>query len=187
MERQIEHWSELLAYEKFPSYKEEYGPQTQQIVNAFESIDCISWFRFSGADALSEDYEVENVSTWVAAITPMMAGAPQYNANGHLIGPCEELDPWRRKRASGKYYRAAMKDVQKYIDFMNYLPRFLERPDRDFLRLHIEAFIDGLILEIIVQDDVESTYFRDLLSWYDAGHLPCGWEGEYPEGKRRVF
>ena len=187
MERQIEHWSELLAYEKFPSYKDEYGPYTQQIVNCFESIDCISWFRFSGADMINPEYEVENVSTWVAAVAPLMTTPETYDVNGHLKAPSEELDPWRRKRTTGKFYRSAAKDVQKHVDFMKYLPRFLERPDKDFLRLHIEAFIDGLLLEIIVQDEVESTYFRELLSWYDAGHFPCGWEGEYPEGKQRVF
>lgn len=187
MEREIEHWSALLSYEKSLAHTDEYGPYTQQVVNCFESIESISWFRFSGSDIESDVEEVINVSTWVAAITPIMTSPHIYDNHGHLKAPVIELDPMRRKRTIGKFHRAAVKDIQIYIDFMNYLPRFLERPERDFLRLHIEAFIDNLLLEVIAQDDIKTTYFRDLLSWYDAGHLPCGWEGDYPEGTRRVF
>jgi hypothetical protein len=30
-------------------------------------------------------------------------------------------------------------------------------------------------------------FFHELLTVYEAGHLPCGWKGEWPQGKLVVF
>jgi|GEM_PF-3497489 hypothetical protein len=32
-----------------------------------------------------------------------------------------------------------------------------------------------------------NTFFTDLMRWYRLGHFPCGWDGQYPEGKLIVY
>ena len=36
-------------------------------------------------------------------------------------------------------------------------------------------------------DLVKPAFFTGLSYWYDQGHFPCGWDGEYPAGKLMVF
>jgi hypothetical protein len=39
------------------------------------------------------------------------------------------------------------------------------------------------IMELTYAQCRPPTFFAHLLSVYEAGHLPCGWEGEWPAGK----
>lgn len=56
-------------------------------------------------------------------------------------------------------------------------------------------FIDCVkwdILGAIMEDSYQichkrPTFFLELLSVYENGNYPCGWEGEWPEGKLVVF
>lgn len=54
---------------------------------------------------------------------------------------------------------------------------------------YIHEYIRLLFIEIYAGDVAEPhcTYFRDQLGWFLAGFLPCGWEGEWPRGRMRVF
>ncbi len=54
---------------------------------------------------------------------------------------------------------------------------------------YIHEYIRLLFIEIHAGDVAEPrcTYFRDQLGWFLAGFLPCGWEGEWPHGRMRVF
>ncbi|WP_238360606.1 hypothetical protein [Iningainema tapete] len=40
-------------------------------------------------------------------------------------------------------------------------------------------------VEIVTQST--DTFFIKLMEWYRLGHFPCGWEGEYPEGKLIIY
>ena len=42
-------------------------------------------------------------------------------------------------------------------------------------------------LELEYADLIPPRYFKDRLDWYLAGHFPCGWDGEFPEGRLIVF
>lgn len=33
----------------------------------------------------------------------------------------------------------------------------------------------------------QSAFFAHLMKWYAKGHFPCGWEGDYPQGKLIVY
>jgi hypothetical protein len=44
-----------------------------------------------------------------------------------------------------------------------------------------------LLVEIVASPEAECTYFREQLSWFHAGHLPCGWDGDWPSGRMRVY
>jgi hypothetical protein len=54
---------------------------------------------------------------------------------------------------------------------------------------YVIEFVRLLFIEIYAGDIAapQCTYFRDQLGWFLAGFFPCGWEGEWPHGRMRVF
>jgi hypothetical protein len=45
----------------------------------------------------------------------------------------------------------------------------------------------GACIELAYADLVPPRFFAAITKWYLAGHWPCGWEGEYPEGRLIIF
>lgn len=57
-----------------------------------------------------------------------------------------------------------------------------------------ESFMDQVHWDIVMiameaehNDVVEPGLYSQLASWYLAGRFPCGWQGEFPEGKMIIF
>ena len=61
------------------------------------------------------------------------------------------------------------------------------RAGDDLLFEYLYEFISMLLVEIIASPEAECTYFREQLPWFHAGRFPCGWEGDWPNGRMRVF
>lgn len=57
----------------------------------------------------------------------------------------------------------------------------------DFVRVHSTADLVLACLETEYEEFAERTFFQSLSGWYLKGHFPCGWQGEYPEGKLILF
>lgn len=45
----------------------------------------------------------------------------------------------------------------------------------------------GILLEAQYGEFLKTNFYVPLGNWYLEGHFPCGWEGEYPDGKLIVF
>jgi hypothetical protein len=43
------------------------------------------------------------------------------------------------------------------------------------------------IMEIEYSDVVPLGFFHYVFEWYCRGHYPCGWDGEYPEGRLLLY
>lgn len=44
-----------------------------------------------------------------------------------------------------------------------------------------------IMMELEYADIVPPRFFAERAKWYLAGHFPCGWEGEFPEGRLIVY
>jgi hypothetical protein len=44
-----------------------------------------------------------------------------------------------------------------------------------------------MLLVEIITPEANCTYFREQLTWFQAGHFPCGWQGDWPTAKMRVY
>ena len=186
MAKEFMSWEELLSFERFDEYSDEYGPNTQAVVNCFETLDTISWFAAVGAE--TPNLDVEGVNTWGEALAPIIdRKAGKYGEDGHLVGPGERVASALRLDPYQDAYAAAFADVEEFVDYEGYIPSYFDKPQRAFMKTHLDNWVRNLLVEIIASKDVESTYFRELLPWYEAGHFPCGWDGEWPKGRIRVF
>ncbi len=183
MTKELMTWQELLSFEEFDDYSDEYGPNTQAVVNCFETLNHISWFATVGAET---GENVEGIDTWGEALAPIMGGeGGRYDEAGHPIEPAEAAAKAAKTRGFAKPMKKAFNDVEKYVDYMGYIPAYFDKPQKEFMRKHMEAWLQNMLAEIIT--DSEVTYFREMLTWFENGHFPCGWAGEWPEGRLRVF
>ena len=62
-----------------------------------------------------------------------------------------------------------------YKETASYAHELLDFPQRAIRCALYECLVDDATPRV--------TFFRDLLPWFEQGYWPCGWEGEYPNGK----
>jgi hypothetical protein len=62
-----------------------------------------------------------------------------------------------------------------YGDTCSYAHELVDTPDR---------FLWGAAHEIMLADVGPGlNFFQGIMPWFRAGYFPCGWEGDWPEGK----
>jgi len=93
------------------------------------------------------------------------------------------------KNEYNKYWNSEIELIKK-----EYLPSILDKIiEKNKKRLLIEILDDVKmnIIFILMADFYSEFYKADffitLLEIYLSGHLPCGWNGSYPEGKIMIY
>lgn len=175
-------------------YTDPFGPKTHSIISALVSLREAPLYSRCGEPTDRDD--VVRVATPGEAMTIVSDDDQlRYEVNGQLIAPGVVLDEqfsieiggilddpvvedtwWQRARTEATR-------IQPVVFCWNHL----DPEAADFIRLCRWEFPSRLIAEILVSDRVDCTYFRDQLVWYCAGHFPCGWEGDWPAGRMRVY
>lgn len=51
----------------------------------------------------------------------------------------------------------------------------------------IRSDVRLIIMELEYADIVPPRFFAQRAKWYLAGHFPCGWEGDFPQGRLIVY
>jgi hypothetical protein len=187
---QLIPWKDLLSQWQFEDVSSEYGQNSQAVANAFDVLGQIQWMNMVGTQ-FPRGVEVEKILSWKEALTPIMEdnNYGMYNFTGHLIKPSEQIDQVFLEVPRYRiWWEKARADVNDYYDYSPYIPQSLSSEQAEFLWEYLYEYISLLLAEIIVSEVVKNTtYFRELLSWFNAGFFPCGWIGNWPEGKLRVF
>ena len=106
------------------------------------------------------------------------AGTAPMTCLRRLISSFPEREAWWQK---------AREDVKQYTALYSWIPDTLMQEQQDLLFENLYEFVSMLIAEIIASPDADCTYFREQLAWFNTGHFPCGWEGDWPSGRIRVF
>ena len=60
---------------------------------------------------------------------------------------------------------------------------------------NLESYVGGrvrwdtlnAVMEAAYHEFNPPVFFLKLLEFYESGHFPCGWEGEFPDGRLLVF
>jgi hypothetical protein len=72
--------------------------------------------------------------------------------------------------------------VQKKIEAVvrqNNLPKIFEN--------FVQGDIIGVCLEAEYADVYPPGFYADQAHWYVRGHFPCGWQGQFPQGKLIIY
>jgi hypothetical protein len=152
---------------------------------ALQKLKSQSWFASVGSQDL---LGVKFVSSWMNAIAHC-AGVQwenvQIEAQNQLT---EELSIRHRER-----YREWNRLVQELGPTVRQL---VEEKTREVVAKHglPKVFVDsvygdllGFTMECEYSDVVPPGFCTRLAECYLAGHFPCGWEGEFPEGRLIVY
>jgi len=190
-------WTILLS-KRFRNVHEEYGPNSQVVASALVVLDKTQWLQRVGEPWLEyageslNDNRVTIVRSWEEALTIFSKDHPyderQYNINGILKAPCSRVDPiFERLPEREEWWQKAREDAKRYTALCSWIPDSLSQEHQDLVFENLYEFVSMLLAEIITSPDVECTYFREQLPWFHAGHFPCGWDGDWPNGNMRIY
>ena len=175
-------WTKLLS-RRFRDVTDQYGPHTHAVFCVFAMLDKITWFKSVGQPVI--DSGIAIVRSWDEALTIFTEA--RYNCNGVLQAACDRVDPiFEQIPEREAWWQKAREDVKPYTALYGW-PKSLSREHKDLMFENLYEFISMLLAEIIGSPEANCTYFREQLSWFHAGHFPCGWEGDWPNGRMRVF
>ena len=181
-------WGDLLS-KRFHNVGEEYGPNSQEVASALWVLNRTKWMEHAG-EPLSGDGIIV-VHSWDAALKhlnrDLLTRNRQYNATGQLEAPCARIDDiFERIPQRDTWWQAAREEAKRYT-LLGGVPSSRPHAEQDLMYEHLYEYVSMLLAEIIASPEVECTYFREQLSWFHAGHFPCGWDGDWPNGRMRVF
>jgi len=171
---------------------EEYGPNSQAVASAFVALSKTPWLEHVGEPwlehvgaPLDNNNDVIVVHSWDEALA-IFDDDLRYNVNGLLQAPCscddEVLERFPERQA---WWQRAREDVKEYVAFSG-IPDSLPQAKQDLLFEHLYEFVSMLLVEIVASPE-GCMYFREQFTWFHAGHFPCGWDGDWPRGRMRVY
>jgi len=128
------------------------------------------------------------------------------NSWEEAVNECSKLKYIELKFAAGNQLTSAIhhaaKDVynltwnNNVVEIKSFIIPFVtEQVERLRLSSEVTSVIRNAVggdlidlgLEAEYSEYVKPGFFAGLSYWYDQGHFPCGWQGEYPQGKLMVF
>jgi hypothetical protein len=153
---------------------------------------AIPWFTRCGQPAsLSVSMPITKVGTWGAALQAW--GEPGREAA--QLAAANQLTIWLSRNARDRFNREwndlmprhrartvtplVEQTLRPYAAAQGLDPAFLSAVEWDLLHALMEnSFLDT---------GHRAFFFLELLTVYEAGHYPCGWNGAWPDGRLVVF
>lgn len=166
--------------------KHTYGPS-----DIVARVRAIQWFVNCGAPC---DFDltmpVERVKTWPQAIKAMKSRAWEnatLEARNQLTAFLSQHHPKRDQewnKITDKLKRKVVTPLTEEV-----WEPFRQSRELDVKFVHsVQWNILAALMENDYMDCKHSCFFfHELLTVYEAGHLPCGWIGAWPQGKLVVY
>ena len=169
----------------------DFGPNTPAVLSFLDSIREVPWFSKVG-EPTERDAELIRVDFDFLAQHHAAPYAPWgvalVNAEiriERLVFDHSRLGEWDLVRKEVKFSRSW---VEKFYDmlFQRYSGYY---GDDTCLYAHEMVEIPfrllwGAVDEVMLGDlDPNLSFFGSLIPWFRRGHWPCGWQGDWPQGK----
>jgi hypothetical protein len=154
-------------------------------------LRAIDWFSRCG-EPLSCDLSmaVEQVCGWSEAVKSCMDGVWE---NVELEAQ-NQLTLWLHKHARKNYENWNKLIVEHKVAMLNRLTeeKWIPYQKAHGLDIAVVHSVQWDVLGALMEDSYLSSghrcfFFLELLSVYEAGHFPCGWRGEWPEGTLLLY
>jgi len=164
------------------SLPEPFGPNTQEIYRVFLALRNMPWLAHVGEPL--RDRHISAVGTWDDALM-IFDSHLLYNENGLLMAACEHADRMLTQLPGRSDWWHRAREEAKNHETLSTIPESL--PERDSMVEHLYELVSMLLAEIIASPEVGCTYFREQFEWFRSGRFPCGWDGQWPSGRMRVY
>lgn len=188
----MKSWLDILS-----SPNEQFGPNSLHVYKALSVMENIEWLKHVGEPLQEPFANVTLVGSWDEALSiyaPSDEDEARYTNRGTLLVARERLmnDITSSPEPTSWWYsantRALALIASRPVGIDHYYrgtPEHICDAVDLSARANIYDWAMLLLGEIIVSPSY--TYFRDQLPWYCAGRYPCGWDGNWPEGRMRIY
>ena len=179
----------------------EYGPNGDAVAQFIQSLADIAWFEQAGQPLDPEDNarqvdfhfiaerDSQPYSGWGTCLAEADQAIDRLLFDHSLIGVQDAVQQairienlWDEDAASDFYEMLdetyGDPDIGYYGNSYTYPHELVSLPDR---------IVRCAALEIAVAPFAELSFFQGIMPWFQRGHWPCGWEGDYPEGRLIVW
>ena len=160
----------------------------ERISELIERIESIKWFTSCGEQVGDSAFRLKYVNSWDEA-KKYYSSIEWENTQ---LEAQNELTVFLHRTQKDKYqdWNEIVREAKKYIEgpfiekMRNEKTRF--NLDEDFIN-NVKWDILAAIMEHVYLEYRGSVFYLHLLEIYESGHLPCGWNGEWPEGELMIF
>jgi len=135
---------------------------------------------------LAVDYDLEEGSPENSEYLRFLLIADQANGQNEDIASAHSLEDCVEQAVedAGEEYT----DREDWSDqFERLISRVPEDEAYPFYPCSVQDHCAYIATELAVAHVTPVHLFRDMWYWYRAGHWPCGWEGDWPDGRLVVF
>lgn len=157
----------------------------QRTISTLKELENAQWF--SNVGLIDSDYPI-HLASWEDAVKSSEGegweGLCQEAANQYR-SRLAERDPERFKE-----WNSIVREVKTFT-----IPLVLEKT-RAVVEVNglPKGFVDTVqwdILHLCMESEFSDVFppgfFASQAYWYVKGHFPCGWEGEFPSGKLKIY
>lgn len=149
---------------------------------AFTRLAQIQWFSRAGQPTtLSDVRQVDNLEAFVASIDGQQWEDTTLEARnditGRLASKFPQLQNWNTLARQFK------PELDKLIENIP-----LQHSDSTSLKADLQWNLFSYLMEDHYKDKLKKPlFFERLICIYEAGYIPCGWEGEWPQGRLVIY
>lgn len=166
-----------------------YGPNTKLIDDLGRRLELFPWFSRIETPHPDDNRLVrvkleflldQPVDPWNGA-----AAEAENRIDRHIIDSARLSEQYSVQRAFHAPWSVARADavleilLKRYHDYYRdtnmYAHELLDFPERIVRYAFFECLVDDITPKV--------TFFRDLIPWFEQGYWPCGWQGQFPDGK----
>lgn len=150
-----------------------------------EQLQNVEWFRNVGKVDVA-------LATVVSSWDEAMTHCDSLEWENLTLAAANQLRRQIRQVSNERYqkWNAIVDDTHKYL-----VPLVAEKCQKVIAMHHLpKQFLDAvnwdighLLMEAEYSDIVRPAFFAGNAYWYVAGHFPCGWEGQHPNGRPIIY
>jgi hypothetical protein len=158
-------------------------PKTNSFLQELKSCNC-----FARVGHQEGDDKVVWVSSWKEAIKKLDSKPSRFAAVESRNLLTERLC-FQFKERYREWNRITLETKKVLVPIVNIItgaPKKQHNLPKEFVD-YVSWDLLAACMEFEYADIVPPRYFAERAKWYLAGHFPCGWEGEFPEGRLIVF
>ena len=153
--------------------------------NACDGLNKIEWF-----SSLGEQYALPNVKLAVSLNDAHeYLSSPEWeNVTLEESNNISEYLSVKHSMISQEWNKLA-KEAKVFLknELINKIPQ-LDCFDNKLLLQCVEWDVVHYLIEDAYKDKLKKPlFFNSLMSVYESGHIPCGWDGEWPEGTLVIY
>jgi hypothetical protein len=181
----VKTWQELLGARTFR--EQQYGPHTNEIGSMIVALQGAPWYTNIGRPS-----DLDGRVTRMASLSEawsILEDRERYTVEGVLVAPSDHLYELRDAHpAEAQWWKAARSSLIAAVEHESPPVPGEASGDVEALAMDYASLtLDLILAEIVLSEHTRCTYFREQLQWLVAGYFPCGWDGDWPVGRMRVY